>query len=40
LQGAAGSTLTPMSMGVITATFTDPGARARAIGVWSGTWGW
>jgi EmrB/QacA subfamily drug resistance transporter len=39
LQGAGGSTLTPMSMGVITATFTEPAARARAIGLWSGTFG-
>ena len=39
LQGAAGSTLTPMAMGILTATFTDPAARARAIGAWSGTFG-
>jgi len=39
LQGAGGSTLTPMSMGIITATFTEPAARARAIGLWSGTFG-
>jgi EmrB/QacA subfamily drug resistance transporter len=39
LQGAGGSALTPMSMGIITATFTDPAARARAIGLWSGTFG-
>ncbi len=39
LQGAGGSTLTPMSMGIITATFTGPAARARAIGLWSGTFG-
>jgi EmrB/QacA subfamily drug resistance transporter len=39
VQGAGGSALTPMSMGIITATFTDPAARARAIGVWSGTFG-
>jgi EmrB/QacA subfamily drug resistance transporter len=39
LQGAGGSALTPMSMGVITATFTDPGVRARVLGIWSGTFG-
>jgi EmrB/QacA subfamily drug resistance transporter len=39
LQGAGGSTLTPMSIGIITATFTEPAARARAIGLWSGTFG-
>jgi EmrB/QacA subfamily drug resistance transporter len=39
LQGAGGSTLTPMSMGIITATFTDPAARARVLGLWSGTFG-
>ncbi len=39
LQGAGGSALTPMSMGIITATFTEPAARTRAIGLWSGTFG-
>jgi EmrB/QacA subfamily drug resistance transporter len=39
LQGVGGSALTPMSMGIITATFTDPAARTRAIGLWSGTFG-
>jgi EmrB/QacA subfamily drug resistance transporter len=39
LQGAGGSALTPMSMGIITAAFTDPAARTRAIGLWSGTFG-
>jgi EmrB/QacA subfamily drug resistance transporter len=39
LQGAGGSALTPMSMGIITATFTDPAERTRAIGLWSGTFG-
>jgi predicted MFS family arabinose efflux permease len=28
-----------MSMGIITATFTDPATRTRAIGLWSGTFG-
>jgi len=39
LQGAGGSALTPMSMGIITATFADPAVRARVLGVWSGTFG-
>jgi MFS family permease len=39
LQGAGGSALTPMAMGIITATFTNPAARTRAIGLWSGTFG-
>jgi EmrB/QacA subfamily drug resistance transporter len=39
LQGAAGSTLTPMSMGILTAMFADPAARARVLGLWSGTFG-
>jgi EmrB/QacA subfamily drug resistance transporter len=39
LQGAGGAALTPMSLGIITATFTDPAARARAIGVWTATFG-
>jgi len=39
LQGAGGSALTPMSMGIITATFADPAARARVLGIWSGTFG-
>jgi EmrB/QacA subfamily drug resistance transporter len=39
LQGAGGSALTPMAMGVITATLSDPSARARAMGIWSGSFG-
>jgi EmrB/QacA subfamily drug resistance transporter len=39
LQGAGGAALSPMSLGIIRATFTDPVARARAIGVWTGTFG-
>jgi EmrB/QacA subfamily drug resistance transporter len=39
LQGAGGSALTPMAMGVIAATASDPAARARAMGIWSGTFG-
>jgi EmrB/QacA subfamily drug resistance transporter len=39
VQGAAGSALTPMAMGVLTAMFADPAARARVLGIWSGTFG-
>jgi EmrB/QacA subfamily drug resistance transporter len=39
VQGAAGSALTPMAMGILTAMFADPRARARVLGVWSGTFG-
>jgi EmrB/QacA subfamily drug resistance transporter len=39
LQGAGGSALTPMAMGVITAMLSDSAARARAMGIWSGTFG-
>jgi EmrB/QacA subfamily drug resistance transporter len=39
LQGAGGSALTPMAMGVITVTLSDPAARARAMGIWSGAFG-
>lgn len=39
LQGAGGAALSPMSLGIITATFSDAAARARAIGIWTGTFG-
>jgi len=39
LQGVGGSALTPMAMGVITATLPEPAARAHALGIWSGTFG-
>lgn len=39
LQGAGGAALSPMSLGIITATFSDTAARARAIGIWTGTFG-
>jgi EmrB/QacA subfamily drug resistance transporter len=39
VQGAAGSALTPMAMGVLTAMFADPASRARVLGLWSGTFG-
>ena len=36
LQGIAGAMLTPASLAIISAFFTDEGARGRAIGTWSG----
>jgi EmrB/QacA subfamily drug resistance transporter len=39
LQGAGGAALSPMSLGIITAAFTDTAARARAIGIWTGAFG-
>lgn len=36
LQGAGAATVQPNSLAIITQTFADPAARARAIGVWSG----
>jgi EmrB/QacA subfamily drug resistance transporter len=39
LQGVGGAALSPMSLGIITATFSDPARRARAIGIWTGTFG-
>jgi EmrB/QacA subfamily drug resistance transporter len=39
LQGVGGAALTPMSLGIITATFTDRAARSRAIGVWTSAYG-
>ncbi len=35
-QGIAGALLTPASLAIISATFTEPGERGRAIGTWSG----
>ncbi len=35
-QGVAGALLTPSSLAIISATFTDPEERGRAIGSWSG----
>lgn len=35
-QGIAGALLTPASLAIISATFTDPGERGQAIGTWSG----
>jgi EmrB/QacA subfamily drug resistance transporter len=39
LQALGGSMLNPVAMSIITNTFTDPGERARAIGVWGGVFG-
>ncbi|MBX6389349.1 MAG: DHA2 family efflux MFS transporter permease subunit [Frankia sp.] len=39
LQAVGGSMLNPVAMSIITSTFTDPRARARAIGVWGGVVG-
>ena len=39
LQGVGGSMLAPSALGIITNTFTRPGERARAIGVWDGVSG-
>jgi EmrB/QacA subfamily drug resistance transporter len=39
LQAIGGSMLNPVAMSIITNTFTDPGERAKAIGVWGGVFG-
>jgi EmrB/QacA subfamily drug resistance transporter len=39
VQAVGGSMLNPVAMSIITNTFTDPRARARAIGVWGGVVG-
>jgi EmrB/QacA subfamily drug resistance transporter len=39
LQAVGGSMLNPVAMSIITNTFTDPRARARAVGVWGGVVG-
>src|SRR5579864_6500216 len=39
LQAVGGSMLNPVAMSIITNTFTDKTERARAIGVWSATYG-
>ncbi|MFE3071649.1 MFS transporter [Streptomyces sp. NPDC059247] len=39
LQAVGGSMLNPVAMSIITNTFTEPAARARAIGVWGGVVG-
>jgi EmrB/QacA subfamily drug resistance transporter len=39
LQALGGSMLNPVAMSIITNTFTEPGERARAIGIWGGVFG-
>ena len=39
VQAVGGSMLNPVAMSIITNTFTEPGERARAIGVWGGVVG-
>ncbi|MFJ9811329.1 MFS transporter [Streptomyces sp. NPDC101158] len=39
VQAVGGSMLNPVAMSIITNTFTEPAARARAIGVWGGVVG-
>ena len=39
VQAIGGSMLNPVAMSIITNTFTEPQARARAIGVWAGVSG-
>ncbi|GAA3296382.1 MFS transporter [Streptomyces cinereospinus] len=39
LQGAAGSVMIPVSLALVSTTFPEPAARARAIGVWAGIGG-
>jgi len=39
LQALGGSMLNPVAMSIITNTFTEPGERARAIGIWGAVWG-
>ncbi|MER5768209.1 MFS transporter [Streptomyces sp. NPDC001985] len=39
IQAIGGSMLNPVAMSIITNTFTDPGERARAIGIWGGVVG-
>jgi EmrB/QacA subfamily drug resistance transporter len=39
LQAVGGSMLNPVAMAIITNTFTEPGERARAIGMWGSVFG-
>ncbi len=39
LQGAAGATLMPATLGLIRALFPDPRQRGAAIGIWGAMWG-
>ncbi|MEV5177031.1 MFS transporter [Streptomyces flaveolus] len=39
LQGAAGSVMIPVSLALVSVTYPEPAARARAIGIWAGIGG-
>ncbi|MFS8202242.1 MFS transporter [Streptomyces sp. CWNU-52B] len=39
LQGVCGSVMIPVSLALVSATYTEPAARAKAIGVWAGIGG-
>jgi EmrB/QacA subfamily drug resistance transporter len=39
LQAVGGSMMNPVAVSIIANTFTDPGERARAIGIWGGVFG-
>ncbi len=39
LQAIGGSMMNPVAVSIIANTFTDPGERARAIGIWGGVFG-
>ncbi|WP_419230725.1 MFS transporter [Gordonia sp. CPCC 205515] len=39
VQAVGGSMLNPVAMAIVTNTFTDPAARARAIGMWGAAFG-
>ncbi|WP_165495088.1 MFS transporter [Actinomadura roseirufa] len=39
LQGTAGAVMIPVSLSLISVTYKDPAARAKAIGIWSGMGG-
>jgi EmrB/QacA subfamily drug resistance transporter len=39
LQAVGGSMLNPVAMAIVTNTFTEPGERAKAIGMWGGVFG-
>ncbi len=39
MQAVGGSMMNPVAVSIITNTFTEPGERARAIGIWGGVFG-
>lgn len=39
IQGVAGSAMVPLSLALVSTIYTEPAARARAIGVWAGVGG-